>query len=99
MSLAAVRATIDAAPEMEPALLARRTRNALAAAVLAEATARHAPEPPEHDPPFDELCSRLGEALAHELAAVYAGGPDWTTHAIDALEPLHALALQSAPVR
>ena len=37
------------------------------------------------------LRERFGPELAAELAAVYAGGPDWTTHAIDALEPLHAL--------
>ena len=50
------------------------------------------PAPPERPPPVESLRERLGPELAAELAAVYAGGPDWTTHAIDALEPLHALA-------
>ena len=89
MSLAAVRAALDAGPTEDTATLARRTRNALAQAVLAEAFSHEAPEPAE--PPFTSLRERFGPELAEELAAVYAGGPDWTTHAIDALEPLHAL--------
>jgi hypothetical protein len=92
MSLAAVRAALDAAPSEETATLARRARNALAQAVLAEALAHEAPAPAERLPPIESLRERLGPELAAELAAVYAGGPDWTTHAIDALEPLHALA-------
>ena len=48
--------------------------------------------PPEREPPLDELAGRVGQALAAELAAVYDGGAGWTSHAIDALEPLHALA-------
>jgi hypothetical protein len=90
MSLAAVRATLDAALSEDTATLARRTRNALAQAVLAEAFSHEAPVPAA--PPFRSLRERFGPELAEELAAVYAGGPDWTTHAIDALEPLHALA-------
>ncbi len=92
VSLAALRAAIDAAPVTDAATLARRTRNAIAQAVLAESIAHEAPEPPEHDPPVAELRARLGAQLAEELAAVYAGGADWTSHAIDVLEPLHALA-------
>ena len=92
MSLAAVRAAIDAAPSEDTPTLARRARNALAQAVLAESLAHAAPPPPDRQPPLDALRDRLGPDLAAELAAVYAGGPDWTTHAIDALEPLHALA-------
>jgi hypothetical protein len=91
MSLAALRAAVDAAPSEDTATLARRARNALAQAVVAEALTHEAPPPPEHPPPLDALRDHLGPALAAELAAVYAGGPDWTTHAIDALEPLHAL--------
>jgi len=91
MSLAAVRAALDAAPSEDTATLARRARNALAQAVLAEAFSHQAPAPPERLPPVESLRERLGPELAAELAVVYAGGPDWTTHAIDALEPLHAL--------
>ena len=90
MSLAAVRAALDAAPSEDTATLARRTRNALAQAVLAEAFSHEAPVAAA--PPLSLLRERFGPELAEELAAVYAGGPDWTTHAIDALEPLHALA-------
>ena len=91
MSLAAVRAALDAAPSEDTATLARRARNALAQAVLAEAFSHEPPAPPERLPPVESLRKRLGAELAAELTAVYAGGPDWTTHAIDALEPLHAL--------
>ncbi len=91
MSLAAVRAVLDAAPSEDTPTLARRTRNALAQAVLAEALAPEAPSPPDRLPPLESLRDRLGPDLAAELATVYAGGPDWTTHAIDALAPLHAL--------
>ena len=91
MSLAAVRAALDAAPSADTATLARRARNALAQAVLAEALSHELPAPPARRPPVESLRERLGPELAAELAAVYAGGPDWTTHAIDALEPLHAL--------
>ena len=90
MSLAAVRAALETAASEDTAALARRTRNALAQAVLAEALRHEAPTPAE--PPLAALRARFAPELADELAAVYAGGPDWTTHAIDALEPLHALA-------
>ncbi len=91
MSLVAVRAALDAAPSADTATLARRTRNALAEAVLAEAFTHEPPTPAEHLPPLASLRRHLGPELAADLAAVYAGGPDWTAHAIDALEPLHAL--------
>jgi hypothetical protein len=91
MSLAAVRAALDAAPSADTVTLARRTRNALAQAVLAEALAHEPPAPAEHLPPLEALRDHLGPELAADLAAVYAGGPDWTAHAIDALEPLHEL--------
>jgi hypothetical protein len=38
---------------------------------------------------------RVGPELAAELLTVYEGGDDWTRHAIDALEPLHALTRRS----
>ena len=59
--------------------------------MLAEALTLGRRRPPSRLPPLESLRERLGPELAAELAAVYAGGPDWTTHAIDALEPLHAL--------
>ena len=89
MSLADVRAALDTAPTADTAALARRARNEIAKAVVAEALAHETPPPA--DPPVDALRERFGPELATELAAVYAGGPDWTSHAIDALEPLHAL--------
>ncbi len=90
MSLEGVRRALDDAPAADTAALARATRNAIAQAVLAEAFSHEPPEPAE--PPLTSLRERFGPELAEELAAVYAGGADWTTHAIDALEPLHALA-------
>ena len=92
MSLAAVRAALDAAASEDTATLARSARNALAQAVLAEALAHEPPSAAERPPPLESLRDRLGPELAAELAVVYAGGPGWTAHAIDALEPLHALA-------
>jgi hypothetical protein len=88
-----LRAAIESAPELDAAAFARRTRNAIAQAVLAAAFAVDEElAPPEREPPLDELAGRVGQALAAELAAVYDGGAGWTSHAIDALEPLHALA-------
>lgn len=92
MSLVALRAAIDEAPHTDARALARATRNAIAQAVLAAALAGERPLPPEREPPLAVLRARLGPQLAEELATVYAGGPEWTTHAIDALEPLHRLA-------
>jgi hypothetical protein len=48
--------------------------------------------PTDHEAPLDELRDRVGPELAAELAAVYTGAAGWTSHAIDAIEPLHALA-------
>jgi hypothetical protein len=92
MSLQAVREAIDSCPESEPVAFARRTRNALAQAILASALAREAPEPPGHAAPVDDLCRCVGDELGELLAEIYAGGDDWTSRAIDALPPLHALA-------
>jgi hypothetical protein len=92
MSLDGIRDAIDEAPRSETPAFARRVRNAIAQAVLAEALAHERPLPPRHDPPVDALADRVGPELAAELVAVYTGGADWTTHAIDALEPLHDLS-------
>src|SRR3954466_2256432 len=91
MSLAAVRAALDAAPSADTVTLARRTRNALAQAVLAEALAHEPPAPAEHLPPLEALRDRLGAQLGADRAPVYVGGPDWRSHATDAPEPLHEL--------
>jgi hypothetical protein len=88
-----LRAAIEAAPDLDAATFARRTRNALAQAVVAAALAGdEALAPPNERPPIEQLRGRVGPGLAAELAAVYDGGAGWTSHAIDALEPLHALA-------
>ena len=92
VTLEAVRDAIDACAETEPAVLARRTRNALAAAILAEAMVHAAPSPAPHAPPVAELRTTFGDDLGAALAAIYEGGEDWPSRAIDALEPLHALA-------
>ena len=90
-----LRAAIESAPELDVAAFARRARNAIAQAVLAAAfDAEERLAPPEREPPLDELAGRVGPELAAELAFVYDGGVGWTRHAIDALEPLHALAVR-----
>ena len=92
MSLDGIRDAIDEAPLTDTAAFARRVRNAIAQAVLTEAFAHERVAPPRRDPPADALTARVGPELAAELVVVYAGGSNWTTHAIDALEPLHELA-------
>jgi hypothetical protein len=96
MSLDGIRDAIDEAPGVETAAFVRRVRNAIAQAVLAEALAHEQPAPPRHAPPEDALTEHVGPELAAELVAVYSGGADWTTHAIDALEPLHELTRAGA---
>jgi hypothetical protein len=92
VSLDRLRAAIDSAPAADTATAARQIRNAVAQAVL-EAGLSHEPQgPPDHSPPVVELRERVGLELADELATIYAGGPGWTSRAIDVLEPLHALA-------
>ena len=86
----AVREAIDTAGAGDPAAFARATRNAVAKAILAAAFEPVAPAPPAHDPP-PQMFDLVGPDLAGELAALYRGGEDWTTHAIDVLEPLHEL--------
>jgi hypothetical protein len=92
VSLEGIRAAIDSAPAHDTASFARQARNAIAQAVLEAARSKEPPRPPDHEPPARELHERVGPELAAELLRVYEGGADWTRHAIDALEPLHALA-------
>ena len=88
-----LRAAIDSATELDSAAFARRTRNAIAQAVVAAASAaQDTLTPADHGAPIEELRGRVGPELAAELAAVYEGGAGWTSHAIDALQPLHSLA-------
>lgn len=91
MSFDAVRDAIDSCPASEPAVFARRTRNALAQAILASALARDLPDPPVRAAPVDDLRRCVGDELGVLLAEIYAGGEEWTSRAIDALPPLHAL--------
>jgi hypothetical protein len=91
MSLDAVRDAIDSCGSMDTAVFARCARNAIAQAILAEALGHTEPRAPAHAPP-PVLHDYVGVELGEQLVAVYAGGSDWTSHAIDALEPLNALA-------
>jgi putative heme iron utilization protein len=92
MSLDAVRETIDATLDDDAAVFARRTRNALAQAILAEAMTHRDERPPERAAPRERLRERAGADLGDALAEIYAGTGDWTSRAIDALEPLNAMA-------
>lgn len=92
-----LRAAIESAPELDAAAFARRTRNAIAQAVVAAAlAAEETLEPADRQAPVEALRGCLGPGLATELAAVYDGGPGWTRHAIELLEPLHVLATRSS---
>jgi hypothetical protein len=86
-----VRAVIDSAGETDRATFARRARNAVAKAVVA-ASFDDRVAAPAHGAPVDDVRALVGDELAEELVALYAGGADWTSRAIDVLEPLHALA-------
>ena len=92
MTLDGIRRALDEAATTDTPSFARRARNELAKAVLAEAMVPGAVSPPGHVLRLDELERRLGPQLAAHLAAVYAGDAGWTSHAIDALQPLDALA-------
>jgi pyrroloquinoline quinone (PQQ) biosynthesis protein C len=88
-----LRAALEPDTELDAAAFARRARNAIAQAVIAAAfAAEETLAPPVREPPVDELTGRFGPRLAAELASVYVGREGWTSHAIEALEPLHALA-------
>jgi hypothetical protein len=87
------RDAVDDAGATERADFARAARNAVARAILAAALLPDAPaEPPEHEPPEAEIRDLVGPDLGAELAALYRGGDDWTSRAIDLLEPLNDLA-------
>jgi hypothetical protein len=95
VALLPFRETIDAAPLEARASFARAARNAVAQAILATALAPDAAAaagPPEHEPPEAEISALLGPELGGELAALYRGGDDWTSRAIDLLAPLNEVA-------
>src|SRR2546430_7391613 len=92
-ALTPFRDAIDAAGASDRATFARRARNAVAQAVLAAALAPEATVAvPAHPAPADDVRALVGDDLAAELVALYDGGADWTSRAIDLLEPLHALS-------
>jgi len=92
-ALRPLRETIDTASLDERASFARVARNAVAHAILAASLAPDtAAGPPEHEPPEAEIRDLLGSDVGAELAALYRGGDDWTSRAIDLLEPLNELA-------
>jgi hypothetical protein len=94
---AGLRTVIESAPELDTPVFARRARNAIARAVVAAASSSDETlSPAGRQPPLEELRVCVGPALAAELAAVYDGGEGWTRHAIDLLEPLHALASRAS---
>jgi hypothetical protein len=90
-ALTPFRAAIDAAGETDRATFARRTRNAVAQAVLAASLGSGETSRPSRAAPADQVRAHVGEELAAELVALYEGGEGWTSRAIDVLEPLHAL--------
>jgi hypothetical protein len=88
-----LRDTVDAAAATDRAAFARAARNAVAQAILAAALAPESdPGRPEHEPPAAELRQLLGPDVGNALTELYLGGGDWTSRAIDLLEPLNALA-------
>ena len=92
MTLDGIRLVLEDAGTTDTAAFARRARNELAKAVLAEALAPGAASSPGRALALAPLEQRVGPELAGHLASIYAGSEDWTSHAIDALEPLNALA-------
>jgi hypothetical protein len=92
-ALGPFRETIDGVSLAERAAFARAARNAVAGAILAAALAPDATAGrPEHEPPEAEIRELLGSDLGAELVALYRGGDDWTSRAIDVLAPLNDLA-------
>jgi len=88
-----LRATVDAAVASDRAAFARAARNAVAQAILAAAlTPGAGAGQPEHEPPEAEVRDLLGPDVGDALTALYRGGDDWTSRAIDLLEPLNELA-------
>ena len=88
-----LRDTVDGAVASDRAAFARAARNAVAQAILAAALAPDAGAGyPEHEPPEAEVRDLLGPDVGDALTALYRGGDDWTSRAIDLLEPLNELA-------
>jgi hypothetical protein len=88
-----LRDTVDTAPSLDRPTFARAARNAVAQAILTAAlTPGAAPGHPEHEPPEAEVRELLGPDLGEALTALYRGGDDWTSRAIDLLEPLNVAA-------
>jgi hypothetical protein len=88
-----LRDTVDAASTGDRAAFARAARNAVAQAILAAALAPEAyAGRPEHEPPAAEVRDLLGPDVGDALTELYRGGDDWTSRAIDLLEPLNELA-------
>jgi hypothetical protein len=88
-----LRNTLDAAAASDRAAFARAARNAVAQAILAAALAPDADAGrPEHEPPAAEMRGLLGPDVGDALTELYHGGDDWTSRAIDLLEPLNELA-------
>ena len=84
---------MDTAGGAERAAFARATRNAVAQAILAAAlTPDSTTGAPEHEPPEAEVRELVGAELGEALSALYRGGQNWTSRAIDLLEPLNELA-------
>jgi hypothetical protein len=92
-ALRSLRTAVDSAASSDRAAFARAARNAVAQTILAAALA---PETtagrPEHEPPEAEVRELLGPELGGALTALYRGGDDWTSRAIDLLEPLNEVA-------
>jgi hypothetical protein len=92
-ALQPLRDTVDTVGASDRAAFARATRNAVAQAILAAALAPDSTAGrPEHEPPEAEVRELLGPELGDALAALYRGGDDWTSRAIDLLEPLNEIA-------
>jgi hypothetical protein len=92
-ALHTLRVTVDTAAASDRAAFARAARNAVAQAILAAALAPDATAGrPEHEPPAAAVRDLLGPDVGDALTELYRGGDDWTTRAIDLLEPLNELA-------
>jgi hypothetical protein len=87
------REAIDSASRAERAAFARTARNGVARAILAASLSPDASAgAPEREPPEADLRALVGAEVGAELAALYRGGEDWTSRAIDLLAPLNELA-------
>lgn len=92
-ALRPLREAVDAAGSTDRVAFARAARNAVAQAILIASLARDsAARRPDHDPPESEVHELVGQELGDALTALYRGGGDWTSRAIDLLEPLNELA-------